>query len=106
METFLSDRKLRVGVDGIFSDNSQFNVSSEVPQGCVLSPTLFIIFIEDLRKLIESPIRSYEDDTTLLSSHRLPRGCSRNQVQAGLICYLNKYRYLGLIIQWGGRGPI
>ena len=45
------------------SDTYQTNAC--VPQGCVLSPTLFIIFINDLLEKMNGKIHSYADDTTL-----------------------------------------
>ena len=40
-------------------------INSGVPQGSVSSPTLFLLFINDLLNLTQSPIHSYDDDTTL-----------------------------------------
>lgn len=46
IEGFLSDRSIIVRVDGFLSD--RFTINAGVPQGCIISPVLFLIFINDL----------------------------------------------------------
>ena len=66
MSSFLSNRSISAVVDGATS--SSFSVNSGVPQGSVLSPTLFLLFINDLLTCTSNSIHSYADDSTLHSS--------------------------------------
>ena len=60
---FLVGRRQRVGVMGVFSEWSE--VVSGVPQGSVLGPALFVVYINDLPEEIASVIYMYADDTKL-----------------------------------------
>ena len=61
--SFLSDRTISVRVDGAISNVHQVN--SGVPQGSVLSPTLFLLFVNDLLSSTSNPIHAFADDATL-----------------------------------------
>jgi len=63
IDAFLSNRKQRVSVRGALSEWS--SVTSGVPQGSVLGPTLFIIFVNDLPDCIQSYLGIFADDTKL-----------------------------------------
>ena len=76
ISSFLSDRSIATVVDGHCSSSKSIN--SSVPQGYVLSPTLFLLFINDLLNLTQCPIHSYADDTTLHFSTSYNR-CSTQQ---------------------------
>ena len=52
--SFLTDRSIKVVVDGEFSDN--MSVNAGVPQVCVLSPTLFFLHINYMLQISESDI--------------------------------------------------
>ena len=61
--SFLSDRVIAAVVDSHCSSPKAIN--SGVPQGFVLSPILFQLFIYGFLNLTQCPIHSYTDDTTL-----------------------------------------
>ena len=63
IETFLKDRKQRVACEGIYSDWAL--VISGVPQGSVIAPILFLIYINDLPNNLKSTIRLFVDDTII-----------------------------------------
>ena len=57
---FLSGRKHKVVVNGQLS--SWCNAFSGVPQGSVLGPVLFNIYINDIMTQISSPVLQFADD--------------------------------------------
>jgi len=71
LKNFLTDRSIQVLVDGFTS--KIFKINAGVPQGCVLSPTLFIIFINDLLTSTINPIHSYADDSTLVANYKFSK---------------------------------
>ena len=60
---FLVGRKQRVVVNGVMSD--WIKVLSGVPQGSVLGPLLFLIFVSEIPDLVENFISLFADDTKL-----------------------------------------
>ena len=79
-QNFLSSRTQRVKVDGVFS--SSIDVVSGVPQGSVLGPLLFLLYIADLPRLLQNELVGYADDSTLLC--RIPHPRDRSSVAASL----------------------
>ena len=63
---FLTNRTLRVFVNGKYSGTK--NVLSGVPQGSVLGPLLFVLFINDLPDNIKSAIKVFADDVKLIGN--------------------------------------
>ena len=63
IEQWLTDRRQRVVVDGEVS--SWKSVLSGVPQGSVLGPILFLVYINDLEEGVTGKILKFADDTKL-----------------------------------------
>lgn len=63
IRSFLLNRRMRVIVDGEASD--WVDVMSGVPQGSVLGPLLFILFVNDLPQWIMSDMKMFADDTKM-----------------------------------------
>ena len=66
IKEFLTDRKQQVVIDNKFSTPS--TVLSGVPQGSVLGPLLFQLFINDLPNGIDSLVKLYADDVLIMRS--------------------------------------
>ena len=65
ISSFLSNRRLRVVLDG--KSSQEYPVNAGVPQGSILGPTLFVLYINDLADDVICDIAVYADDTPLLS---------------------------------------
>ena len=64
-KSYLTERKQFVEIDG--QKSSQINIMHGVPQGSVLGPLLFLIYINDLHQCIQhSSTFHFADDTSLL----------------------------------------
>ena len=63
IRNFLINRTQRVTVCGVSSN--QANVTSGIPQGSVLGPLLFLIYVNDLPEVVKSTIKLFADDTKI-----------------------------------------
>ena len=63
IKAFLGDRNQTVQVNGEMSKLA--SVLSGVPQGSVLGPVLFVIYINDLPEMVKSDVYLFADDTKL-----------------------------------------
>lgn len=74
---FLKDRSAKIKLENHLGNI--FNISCGVPQGSVLSPTLFIIYTRDSPHSISGLNISYADDITQITHHE---GRSKNLMNA------------------------
>ena len=73
IESFLTDRSQYVILDNCKSH--QTPVSSGVPQGTVLAPLFFLLYINDLPSQVCSKVKLYVDDILLYSYIRSEEDC-------------------------------
>ena len=76
--SWLSGRSQKVVLDGQASD--PVPVLSGIPQGSVLGPVLFLIFINDLPDNNRSSIRRFADDCVLyrnINSPKVVKSCKK-----------------------------
>ena len=105
ISNFLSNRFISVVVDGATS--ASFPVSSGVPQGSVLSPTLFLLFINDLLHATASDVHSFADDSNLHKSSSFqcqPSSNARSQSRLAMSSTINSD--LQSISEWGTRNLV
>ena len=78
MDSFLSGRKFRVAIGFTMSESKDMTVG--VPQGSVLSPTLFNVYVYDVPVSEDIELAQFADDSAFLtSSHRTPTIVGRLQ---------------------------
>lgn len=68
LNSYLSNRKQYVLFNK--SESDQLTIEVGVPQGSVLGPLLFLIYINDMPKYLSAPHCEFADDITLLSSNK------------------------------------
>ena len=64
-QNYLTNRKQRVVLNG--QESQWGNIKAGVPQGSVLGPLLFLVYINDLEEGINSFIKFFADDTSIFS---------------------------------------
>ena len=66
IDDFLTHRRQRVVMNSTKSEWT--NILSGIPQGSVLGPLLFLLYINDLSSVVQSYIKIFADDTKLFSA--------------------------------------
>lgn len=70
LESYLTNRMQKTFVNGVLSADK--SISAGVPQGSVLGPLLFLIYINDIADNLAGKARLYADDTSLSFSSSDP----------------------------------
>ena len=75
IKAYLHNRRARVVIDN--TKSKKILLRHGVPQGGVISPTLFLVFINDLIKKFPSPVKCamYADDFSLMEHRRICNYC-------------------------------
>ena len=67
--SYLNEHSQHVSIDGF--DSPALSISCGVPQGSILGPLLFLIYINDLNKcILNSKVHHFADDTNILYSNK------------------------------------
>ena len=74
---FLANRRQRVLLDGSTSEWNE--VTSGVPQGSVLGPLLFILYVNDIPTHLSSAVRLFADDCTIYRQVSTHQDCAALQ---------------------------
>ena len=87
LSNYLINRKQRVVLNGMESNWGE--IFSGVPQGSVLGPLLFLVYINDLEEGIKSHVKFFADDTSIFSVVNDP-----------VVSAVNLQHDLDLITEW------
>ena len=66
LSSYLTNRKQYIELN--YEKTSLKNLNCGIPQGSILGPMLFLIYINDIEKSTSLKILSYADDTTVYQS--------------------------------------
>ena len=67
-KSYLSERIFLVNIENKLSDFGK--ISCEVPQGAILGPLLFLIYVNDMPQAVSSTLLLYADDSCILYQHK------------------------------------
>ena len=67
-KSYLSERTFFIGIENQLSDYGR--ISCGVPQGSILRPLLFLIYVNDMPQSVNSNLFLYADDSCLMFQHK------------------------------------
>lgn len=80
IKSFLTERHMTVSIRGRLSQQTQ--IQSGVPQGSVLGPVLFLLYINDIVHIVDCNIKLFADDTKIWT--QIKDGQDREKLQGNL----------------------
>ena len=75
-QSYLSNRSFRVNVQGKYSCIAKIDCG--VPQGSILGPLLFLLYVNDLKQAVDCDLFLYADDSCLVYQHKDVKEIERN----------------------------
>ena len=97
IEDFLKERRQRVVLNGKYSNWEK--VTSGVPQGSVLGPVLFIIYVNDIPDSLESFSKIFADDTKVYTAVKDRKDQIKLQEDLLKLCKWSKLWLLDFSVQ-------
>ena len=88
IEIFLTKRHQRILLEG--ETSIQTSVTSGVPQGTVMGPLLFLLYINDIPNAISSKVRLFADDAILYREIKSPEDSLSLQKDLDALCEWGK----------------
>ena len=76
LQSFLSNRKQRTVLNG--QTSTWGNISAGVPQGSILGPLFFLIYMNDLTQNLKCSVKLFADDTSLFTIVQDPAIAARD----------------------------
>ena len=66
--SYLSNRRFQVNIKNKYSNVT--NINCGVPQGSILGPLLFLLYVNDMPQAVDCELFLYADDSCLVYQHR------------------------------------
>ena len=65
-QSYLSNRSFSVNVQGKYSCIAKIDYDYGVPQGSILGPFLFLLYVSDMKQAVDCDLFLYADDSCLV----------------------------------------
>ena len=75
-KSYLSNRSFQVNVQGKYSCIAKIDCG--VPQGSILGPLLFLLYVNDMKQAVDCDLFLYADDSCLVYQHKDVKEIERN----------------------------